>query len=81
MLALRGGLISPGAAIAAGLALVAIGSAISGLASRGPSMSGVGVSAAGGSGGYSATQPVTVLRGKDIYIAGQRGGVSLGNTT
>jgi len=81
MLALRGGLISPGAAIAAGLALVAIGSAISGLASRGPSMSGVSVSAAGGGGGYSAAQPVTVLRGKDIYISGQRGGVAINNNT
>lgn len=71
---------NPFAAIAAGIALVAIGSAISGLASRGPS-TGLSASGAGGAGGISATQPVAVLRGADIHIAGQRGGVLIGGTT
>lgn len=80
MLAVQQAFANPVGAIAAGLALIAIGSAISGLASRGPS-TGVSSSGAGGAGGISATQPVAVLRGADIHIAGQRGGVLIGGIT
>ncbi len=81
MLAIQTAFTNPAGAIAAGLALIAIGSAISGLASRGPSMAGVSASGSTGGAGFATARSTAVLRGQDIYIAGQRGLIALGQNT
>lgn len=81
MLAFQNAFARPEVAIAAGIALVAIGSAIVGLASRGPSVSGVAVSSSTAGGGFTAVRGTSVLRGSDIWLAGQRGAVSIGGVT
>ena len=64
--------INPVGAIAAGLALVAIGSAIKGLASRGPA--GGGVTMASGGGATGGQIGLTgKIQGRDIVIAYERG--------
>lgn len=79
-LAFQNALINPVAAIVAGLALVAIGSAISGLASRGPSVGPSG----GASGGYAAQSVQLVTAKVDnryIYLSNQRGGKTMSGVT
>jgi len=85
MIAFKSAKLNPAAAIAAGAALLAIGSAISGLASRGVSGGGGAIMTAGvaGSSGMSsrAIRVEGVLRGKDLYIATQRGSSDMGSRT
>jgi hypothetical protein len=73
---------NPYVAIAAGIALIAVGSAISNMASSGPAGSGGGGYSSGGGGGSYAgagmqIKVVGVLRGEDIYVANARASDSL----
>ena len=72
-LAMKAVLVNPVAAIAAGLAMVAIGSAIKGLASRGPAVGGGGGGAPGGGMAAIPITGTTKIQGRDIVIAYERG--------
>jgi hypothetical protein len=80
MLAMDLASVNPVAAIAAGLALVAIGSAIKGLASRGPAVGGASM----GRGASPAMQPVQVvgkISGSNILLASERAAAQRSATT
>ena len=77
MVAFKKAFSNPIAAIAAGAALVAIGSAISGLAKRGPMAGG-----AMGGGAAPASQTIQVvgkISGRDIALANKRGSALIGS--
>ena len=72
-LALKMATVNPVAAIAAGLALVAIGSAIKGLASRGPAAGGATMGASGGGATGGQIGLTGKIQGRDIVLAYDRG--------
>jgi hypothetical protein len=80
MISLKKVFANPIGAIVAGAAMIAIGAAISGLASRGPAIAG---GAAGGGGGATLqlSGAQTVVRGRDIVTVFERGTIMRDQTT
>lgn len=80
MKAFRAAFKTPGGAIAAGIALMAIGSAISGLAARGPAVPGGG-GAGGGGQTFGQIGLTGKIQGRDIVLAYDRGSELAGAVT